>query len=125
MLKPGRMNGGHVSVAIGKDNSRTVHSLVLEAFTGPCPTGCEGRHLNGQPDDNRWENLVWDTRGDNTRDKKYHNGQAGRLKIEAVLDIKFGGDPVYAAAKKHGVSRMTVWRMRTGRAHQEVECTSV
>lgn len=74
ILRPGPMPGGHLSVAIGKGNSHCVHELVLLAFLGPPPAECEARHLNGDETDNRFENLVWDTRGSNSRDKKWHRG---------------------------------------------------
>lgn len=65
ILKPGRVKSGHVSVALGKGNSRLVHQLVLEAFVGPCPHGCETLHGNHKPWDNRLENLRWGTRSEN------------------------------------------------------------
>lgn len=67
LLKPGTKSSGHVSVAIGKGNSRDVHRLVLEAFVGPCPDGCEVLHLNHNPADNRLENLRYGTRGENLK----------------------------------------------------------
>lgn len=120
-LRPGQMSTGHVSVAIGKGNSRTVHSLVLEAFTGPVPEGCEARHLNGVPHDNRWENLVWDDRGENTRDKKHHDGQRNRLMISEVREIKYGPLSASDAATKFGIHQWTVYNIRGGHAHGEVD----
>lgn len=67
ILKPGPQQSGHLSVAIGKGNSRQVHQLVLEAFVGPCPEGCEVLHLNHNPADNRLENLRYGTRSENLR----------------------------------------------------------
>ena len=72
MLRPGRMSSGHVSVALGRNNSRCVHELVLLAFVGPPPEGHECRHLNGNPADNRLENLRWGTRSENIRDAVSH-----------------------------------------------------
>lgn len=67
VLRPGRNNSGHVTVALGRGNSRLVHQLVLEAFVGPCPNGCEVLHLNHQPADNRLSNLNYGTRSENLR----------------------------------------------------------
>lgn len=51
---------------------RLVHQLVLEAFVGPRPEGMQGCHNNGQPFDNRPENLRWDTRSANALDSVRH-----------------------------------------------------
>ena len=67
LLRPGRNNSGHVTVAIGRGNSRPVHQLVLEVFVGPRPAGCEVLHLNHTPADNRLENLRYGTRSENLR----------------------------------------------------------
>lgn len=49
-----------------------VHRLVLEMFIGPCPYGLECRHLDGNPSNNRVENLMWSTRIANQRDRDKH-----------------------------------------------------
>lgn len=38
----------------GQREPRTVHSIVMETFAGPCPPGQEIRHLDGDPANNRW-----------------------------------------------------------------------
>ena len=43
----------------GKEYALLIHRLVLEAFVGPCPHGCEADHINCDPHDNRLENLRW------------------------------------------------------------------
>ena len=72
LLKPGRMFQGHLSVALGRNNSQCVHKLVLLAFVGPAPYKHECRHLNGNPSDNRLENLRWGTRSENILDAVRH-----------------------------------------------------
>jgi hypothetical protein len=47
-----------------------VHRLVLLAFVGPCPAGMQCCHENDKHDDNRLENLRWDTPKANSRDAK-------------------------------------------------------
>lgn len=54
-----------------------VHRLVLEAFVGPCPPGMECCHNNGNPADNRLENLRWDTRSANCLDAVQHGTSPG------------------------------------------------
>lgn len=41
----------------GKRTQFRVHRLVLLAFEGPCPEGCNVDHINGLRHDNRLENL--------------------------------------------------------------------
>ena len=57
---------------MGTWNRRRIHRLVLETFVGPCPENMEGCHNNGDPTDNRLENLRWDTRSGNVRDTVAH-----------------------------------------------------
>jgi hypothetical protein len=52
--------------------TRKVHRLVLETFVGPCPDGMECCHNNGDPADNRLENLRWDTLSSNAYDRVEH-----------------------------------------------------
>lgn len=52
---------------------RYIHRLVLEAFVGPCPEGMEARHINGDHQDNRLENLCWGTKEENMKDRVLHN----------------------------------------------------
>lgn len=68
LLQPGRKPSGHVSVALGRGQSRDVHVLVLEAFVGPCPEGKEALHGNDVGNDNRLANLRWGTRSENVFD---------------------------------------------------------
>ncbi|WP_082581204.1 NUMOD4 motif-containing HNH endonuclease [Leifsonia sp. Root227] len=80
-IRPGRTlaarpsRSGHMRVQICVDGSETtwlVHRLVLLAFVGAPPAGTEGCHNNGDPADNRIENLRWDTHAANARDALSH-----------------------------------------------------
>lgn len=68
ILRPGKNDSGHVTVAIGKGNSKQVHRLVLEAFVGPCPEGEECLHGPAGPDKNFLTNIRWGDRSQNIRD---------------------------------------------------------
>jgi hypothetical protein len=58
----------------GRRVTRTVHSLQMLAFAGPCPPGQETRHLNDISDDNRWpENLCYGTPEENLADRIRNN----------------------------------------------------
>jgi hypothetical protein len=76
LRKPGRPKpGSYLHLDLWKENvayTVYVHRLVLEAFVGPCPPGMEACHNNGIRDDNRLENLRWDTRVNNHADKHKH-----------------------------------------------------
>lgn len=64
--KPYRWVGLKVN---GKPVIRCVHQLVLLAFVGPCPDGCESRHGGSDVSDNRLSNLCYGTKGENSADK--------------------------------------------------------
>lgn len=66
-LAPGKSASGHMSVAIGRRNTKQVHALVMLAFVGPKPQGLEVLHLNHTPSDNRLCNLKYGTRSENLR----------------------------------------------------------
>lgn len=51
---------------------KRVHILVLETFVGFRSEGQETRHLNGNREDNRLENLAWGSRKDQLQDQKTH-----------------------------------------------------
>ncbi len=50
-----------------------VHRLVWEYFNGPIPDGYEIDHVNGNPADNRIENLRLATRSQNGMNHKMHS----------------------------------------------------
>lgn len=73
--KPQPVKRGHLHVDLWRDGvgrSFYVHRLVLQAFVGPCPPGMEALHRNGNPTDNRVENLRWGTRSQNLHDSVRH-----------------------------------------------------
>jgi hypothetical protein len=76
LLRPGRSSSGHLTVALGKNNSMSVHFLVLFAFVGRKESnGVECLHINGIPFDNRVENLRWGTRSENMIDAYAHGAR--------------------------------------------------
>lgn len=63
---------GHMCVKLSRDGSyrsAKVHQLVLEAFVGPRPDGCESLHYDDNPANNNIVNLRWGTRSENLRDR--------------------------------------------------------
>lgn len=75
VLKPGRQKSGHLHVNLslnGYSISTKIHKIVMGVFVGDCPDGFEIRHLNGNPADNRLDNLKYGTRKENTNDSIKH-----------------------------------------------------
>ena len=68
---------------------RTVHSLVLESFIGPCPVGKEARHENHNRADARLSNLCWGLPIENHRDMQSADRQV-RLcsRVEEIVNVK-------------------------------------
>ena len=74
-IKQTKTGFGHLMVSLcrnGKVYQKLVHQLVLDAFVGPRPDGMECRHLNGNPQDNRLDNLKWGTHSENQKDAVLH-----------------------------------------------------
>lgn len=128
-LRPGRMKSGHLSVALGRGNSRCVHVLVLEAFVGPRPAGMEGLHGDDEPSNNRLYNLRWGTRSENLHDA-ISNGKApigskkwnAKLTEDQVRKIKeqHAFLSSEAVARMYGVSGASIRQIRDGRAWAHV-----
>ena len=72
ILQPGTMKSGHQFLVLGRGNGFCVHTLVLNAFKGPCPDGMECCHGDGDPANNVDDNLRWDTRQSNVLDMWRH-----------------------------------------------------
>lgn len=75
VLSPGPAASGHLTVALcrnGVARSYGVHRIVCEAFHGRPAEGQEACHNNGIPSDNRADNIRWDSRSGNMRDKRLH-----------------------------------------------------
>jgi hypothetical protein len=87
VLRPGPSNFGHMSVVLGRNNTQFVHKLVLLAFVGPPPDKHECCHNNGDPADNRLENLRWGTRAENNTDAVVHRNR-GKLSESDIQDIR-------------------------------------
>lgn len=74
-LKPTIDKDGYLRVRLSintKPRVKGIHQLLLETFVGPCPIGFVCRHLNGNPRDNKLNNLVWGTRSENNKDAHRH-----------------------------------------------------
>lgn len=117
-LKTTLDNRGRENVTLsrsGKRVSQRVHCLVLQSFVGPRPPGMEACHFPDRDQtNNRLDNLRWDTKKSNERDKVFHktsnrgerNGSA-KLDRSQVIEIrkrKEAGVTYRELAEKYGVS---------------------
>lgn len=124
ILRPGPSNYGHLSVVLGRRQTRMVHDLVLRAFVGPPPAKHECCHNNGNPQDNRLENLRWGTRSENNIDAVKH-GARGKLTSEQVIEIRNRlktcrrGDQV-KLANEFGVSACTISSIKLNQVYRHV-----
>lgn len=129
-LQPSASKSGHLSVVLGRGNTRQVHTLVLEAFVGPCPAGHEGCHGDDIPSNNNLSNLRWDTRSANLHDA-VRNGVKSVGERQWNAKLKDADIPVirglfettsYAEiARRYGVAESTIRQIRDGRAWTHVK----
>lgn len=108
----------------GRVTKQRIHRMVLTTFVGPCPPGMEGCHNDGDPANNRLDNLRWDTPVANAADKKRHGTDShpaysrkgeehpgSLLKEGDVREIRkrlADGESRTAVARDYGVNRTTV-----------------
>lgn len=81
-----KLRGGYRRVLlVARDGSRRrelLHRTVLRTFVGPCPEGLVVRHLDGNPENNRIDNLKYGTVSENCLDSVAHgtHNVAGKSK---------------------------------------------
>lgn len=88
------------------------------AFKGPPPEGHEVCHNNGDPADNRLENLRYGTRTDNLHDLYLHGEGRSKLAVDDIRSIReslITGIPGSHLARAYHVSETTISRIKTGR----------
>lgn len=118
---------GRAQVSIcsgGSIKSKKVHRLVCEAFHGPPPAGkaitC---HKDGNPLNNRPENIYWGNYSDNGMDASIHgtiargarNGNS-KLTENQARAIKSDTRSSTIISRETGVHFSTVCRIRSGNA---------
>jgi len=122
---------GYVGVNIvkdGKHQTMYVHRLVLEAFRGMrLSAKHEASHLNGNRQDNRLANLIWETTKENARRRGQHgtsgageNNSMAKLSWRDALAIKYSTTPTHIVAAAHGISQGTVNDIKAGRTWSSV-----
>lgn len=110
----------------GKMVSRSLHTLVADAFHGPRPHGMQIRHLDGNPRNNRPSNLAYGTARENARDRIGHgrNPHAERNAMAKLPDVavrvvrvayEAGVANQYELADLLGVSQAQIHNIVTGK----------
>jgi hypothetical protein len=93
VLRPDIHKGGYpwcsIRASRGSCSRRSIHSLVLEVFTGPRPVGFQACHIDGDSGNSSLCNLKWDTASANAQERSVHGTQAKqRLTVNDVIEIK-------------------------------------
>lgn len=110
--------------------SRSVHSLVLEAFVGPRPKGAVSRHLDGIRTNNTPSNLTWGTSRENYDDSRKHqtncegerNGFAVLTadKVVKIRNLRGTGMTYKSLSALFGTHWSNVWLICKGRTWRQV-----
>lgn len=104
ILRACRRRSGHYACSLGdgkRQSVRVVHQLVLEAFVGPRPEGYEACHNNGDPSDNRVENLRWDTKSANALDSVRHGTHWQARKTHCAKGHEYTPENTFTADSGH------------------------
>ena len=120
VLRPGRYcSSGHVSVVLEHGgNGKPVHQLVMKTFIGEPPEKCEVLHYDGDPTNNKLDNLRYGSRTENILDVFRLGGRWRKLTaheakiVQASLDFGARGTDI---ARKFNVSPSTISSIKVGR----------
>jgi hypothetical protein len=110
----------------GRIRQVRAHRIVAEAWIGSRPAGREIAHWDGDPANNRPQNLRYATPTENTDDRRRHGtllaGErhgCARLTEADVrrmrADYAAGGVSQRQLAGRYGVTQATVWAILAGR----------
>ena len=121
---------GHPKVHIRDKNGnavlRYIHNLVAETFIGERPEGMETAHNDGDPSNNRLDNIRYCSAKENNADKLLHGthmkGNTHPKRILSQEDVDYirnclrKGENQNNLAKQFGVARTTISAIATERS---------
>ena len=126
---------GYKMVTLYGPNGRkgkSVHRLVLEVHSGPCPEGMQCRHLDGDKANNNISNLRWGTGVENMQDRIKHGsnpslgafgekGMASKISDQdrrmIIYEYSTGLFTQEEIAQNYGIHRTTVSLLMTGKCY--------
>ena len=120
ILKGCHTHQGYVQVGMfGK--SKRVHRLVLEAFVGPCPEGMVACHYDDNKENNRLENLRWDTERENMWDRTRNGNDHNANKTHCPQGHEYTEENIYRRSNGYRQCRACnkVYRKRYREAHPD------
>jgi hypothetical protein len=113
-----------------KSRVRYIHRVLLEAFVGPCPSGFECRHLDGNRTNNALDNLRWGTKAENAADQARHGtrprgsrhgvAKLNEAQVLSIRDAILAGEPDGPIARRYRVCDSTIANIRLGRTWQHL-----
>lgn len=134
ILRQTPRHNGHPQVGLyagGSQTKRSVPHLVIEAFVGPRPDGMECCHNDGDPTNNRPENLRWDSHAANMADAVQHGSFSGRSgeqnssakltekDVREIRDRRAKGESYRKIALSYSVGRTQVGAICRGESWAE------
>lgn len=132
-LKPYQRGNEYLRIGLGK-NGKThtlyIHQLMMLLFFGPGDEGREVCHNNGDCTDNRIDNIRWDTRSGNQRDRVEHGTDSRGSKhpmaklneadVIVIRRLKKEGWTIQAISERYGVSRLPISLLLSGKTWKHV-----
>lgn len=114
ILKPHSLpHTAHMLVSLGAKRRDYVHRIVMESFVGRDPNRPWVNHKDGDPTNNRLDNLEWCTPGENIADGWRRGSHENRKTLRPVIATTQCGEildfpTVSAGARAFGVTSSAV-----------------
>ena len=105
---------------MGEEGPRNLsaHILVALAFLGPCPDGLEVCHNDGDPGNNRLENLRYDTHANNMLDAVRHESYPrAKREVLAIRNAYAKSKSLRGLANRFGVSKNDIANIVSGKRY--------